>query len=154
MIGKIETRIVEERETENDQLVEISRNFFAFCNETADIFYFGEETDIYKDGEVVEHEGSWRADENGCRAGIIMPGRILLGARYYQEYAPGIALDRAENISATEIKETPAGTFSGCLKTLETSGLNPNEKEYKLYAPGIGLIRDEDLVLVKYGTGD
>jgi uncharacterized membrane protein YkoI len=151
MIGNTETRIVEEKEMENGNIVEISRNFFAFCNETSDIFYFGEETDMYKDGVIVNHEGAWRADEENCKAGILMPGRILLGARYYQEYAPGVALDRAENISITETKQTPAGSYSGCLKTMETSGLNPKEKEYKLYAPTIGLIQDEELLLVKFG---
>jgi len=151
MVGNIETRIVEEKEMENGQIVEISRNFFAYCDQTADIFYFGEETDIYKNGEILDHEGSWRADEENCQAGILMPGRILLGARYYQEYAPGVALDRAENISITENKQTPAGDFTECLKTMETSGLNPKEMEYKLYAPTIGLIQDEELLLVKYG---
>lgn len=150
-IGNIETRIVEEKEMENGQIVEISRNFFAYCNETSDIFYFGEETDMYNNGEITDHEGSWRADEENCKAGILMPGRILLGARYYQEYAPKVALDRAENISTTETKQTPAGNFTGCLKTMETSGLNPKEKEYKMYAPNIGLIQDEDLLLVKFG---
>lgn len=150
-IGNVNTRILEEKEMENGQILEISRNFFAFCNETSDIFYFGEETDIYKNGEIIDHEGAWRADEENCKAGILMPGRILLGARYYQEYAPGKAMDRAENISVTETKETPAGNFTGCLKTMESSGLNPKEKEYKLYAPTIGLIQDEDLLLVKYG---
>jgi len=33
----------------------------------------------------------------------------------------------------------------------ETSGLDPEEKSYKTYAPGVGLIQDEDLVLTSYG---
>jgi hypothetical protein len=150
-IGDIETRILEEKEMENGKVIEISRNFLAFCEGTSDIFYFGEETDIYKNGEIVDHKGAWRADEENCKAGILMPGRVLLGARYCQEYAPSKAMDRAEIISVTETKQTPVGKFMGCLKTMETSGLNPKEKEYKLYAPFIGLIQDEDLLLVKHG---
>ena len=80
-----------------------------------------------------------------------MPGVYLLGSRYYQEIAPGIAMDRAEIISISETYKTPAGNFTNCLKTEETSGLKPKEKEYKHYAPGIGLIQDENLLLVKYG---
>ena len=80
-----------------------------------------------------------------------MPGLSLLGARYYQELAPGAAMDRAESVSISETLKTPAGTFTNCLKTLETTPLEPMEKEYKLYAPGVGLIKDEDMLLVKYG---
>jgi hypothetical protein len=149
-IGNIETRIVEENESVNGKTVEISRNYFAFCVQTSSIFYFGEEVDIYKDGKIINHEGAWVA-EGKNKAGIGMPGLILLGARYYQEIAPGIAMDRAEIISMTETMKTPAGNFVNCLKTEETNAIKPKEKEYKVYAPGIGLLKDEELLLVKYG---
>jgi multimeric flavodoxin WrbA len=148
-IGDITTRIVEEREEENGELKEVSRNFFAVCREHGDVFYFGEEVDIYKDGKIVEHSGAWRADEKNSRAGIIMPGTILLGARHYQEVSPN-AMDRAEIISDDVTMKTPAGTFRNCLRVEETSGIDPDEICYKMYAPGVGLIQDEDLVLTKY----
>jgi hypothetical protein len=149
MINGIETRVVEENESENGKTTEISRNFYAYCEENGSIFYFGEEVDIYKEGEIVSRGGEWIAEGNN-KAGVIMPGLRLLGARYYQEIAPGIAMDRAEIIGLSETYKTPAGKFSGCLKTEETSRLNPKEKEYKHYAPGIGLIQDENLLLVKF----
>jgi hypothetical protein len=90
-------RVVEEREWQDDELVEVSRNFFARCKETGDVFYFGEEVDLYEDGEIVGHGGAWLAGRDGALPGIIMPGRFLLGSRYYQEVAPDIALDRGEN---------------------------------------------------------
>jgi hypothetical protein len=150
MIGGIETRVVEENESENGETTEISRNFYAYCEETGSIFYFGEEVDIYKDGKIVSHGGAWIAEGNN-KPGVIMPGLCLLGARYYQEIAPGIATDKAEIVSISEIYKTPAGNFTGCLKTEETSALNPKEREFKHYAPGIGLIQDENLLLVRYG---
>jgi len=149
-IGGIKTRIVEEREEENGKLKEVSRNFFAICKKHGDVFYFGEEVDNYKDGKIVRHSGEWRADEKDSKAGIIMPGTILLGARHYQEIAPK-AMDRAEIISDNVTLKTPAGTFTNCIKVEETSGLNPDEKCYKIYAPGIGMIQDEDLLLTKFG---
>jgi hypothetical protein len=48
------------------------------------------------------------------------------------------------------IHYTPAGTFSNVLKTEETNPLEPGEREFKLYAPRIGLIQDEALNLVKH----
>lgn len=74
-----EARIVEERHTENDSLVEVSSNYFAICEETNNVFYFGEDVDMYENGEIVSHEGAWLAGENNNRAGIIMPGTPLLG---------------------------------------------------------------------------
>lgn len=149
-IGNVETRIVEENESENGKTIEISRNFFAVCKQTGSVYYFGEETDLYKDGKVTRGEDSWTA-EGGNKAGVAMPGLVLLGARYYQEIAPKVAMDRAEIVNLNEKKQTPAGNFTNCLKTEETTPLEPGGKEYKLYAPGVGLIQDEDLLLTKYG---
>ncbi|MHC4558049.1 MAG: PepSY domain-containing protein [Planctomycetota bacterium] len=148
-IGNVVTRVVEEREEENGKLKEVSRNFFAICRQHSDVFYFGEEVDDYEDGKIVNHSGAWRADKKNSRAGIIMPGTVLLGARHYQEIAPN-AMDRAEIISDDVTMKTPAGTFKNCLRVEETSGLDPDEKCYKTYAPNVGLIQDEDLLLTRY----
>jgi len=150
-IGSIETRIVEERKEENGELKEVSRNFFAICKEHGDVFYFGEEVDDYEDGKIVRHSGAWRADEKDSKAGIIMPGTILLGARHYQEIAPN-AMDRAEINSDNVTMKTPAGTFKNCIRVEETSGIDPDDKCYKTYAPGVGLIQDEDLLLTGYSN--
>jgi hypothetical protein len=82
---------------------------------------------------------------------MMMPGIPSIGARYYQEIAPGKAMDRAEVVSISETLKTPAGTFTNCLKTEETSAMVPQEKGCKTYAPGIGLIQDEELFLTHYG---
>ena len=152
MVGKTETRVVEEREYENGELKEVSRNFFAICRKTGNVFYFGEDVDVYSKGKIVRHSGAWRADAKDSQAGLIMPGTILLGARHYQEIAP-TAMDRAEILSTDATLKTPAGTFKNCLRVEETSGLDPGEICYKTYAPGIGLIQDEDLLLTEYSTG-
>jgi len=154
-VGRVRTRVVEEREWEDGELVEVSRNFFAICKKTNSVFYFGEEVDDYEDGEIVGHEGAWRAGENGAMAGIIMPGTFLLGSKYYQEYAPGVAEDRGENVEMGLEVETPAGTFMDCVKIIDTNPLDgvcaTEEGDEKIYCPGVGLIVDESLELVDYG---
>jgi hypothetical protein len=150
-VDGIITRVVEEKEWEDGKLYEISRNYFAMCERTKDVFYFGEDVDFYKNGKVVKHEGSWLAGNEGNKAGLIMPGTPKVGMKYYQEIAPKVAMDRAEIVSLDETCKTPAGTFSKCLKVKEGTALNIIEEEYKYYAPGIGLIQDEDLVLTKHG---
>jgi hypothetical protein len=151
MVDGTETRVVEERESADGELVEISRNFFAICEETNSVFYFGEEVDDYEDGEIVSHSGEWLAGEGEAQAGIMMPGTVLLGSRYYQEVAPGVALDRAEIVSMNETVETPAGTFENVLAILETTPLEPDASEIKYHAAGIGLIQDKELKLEEYG---
>jgi hypothetical protein len=150
IVDGVETRVVEEKETGGGNLVEISRNYFAMCMPTNDAIYFGEDVDMYEDGEIVSHEGAWLAGQNGGKAGVIMPGKVEVGLKYYQEIAPGVAEDRAEIVSVNDTLDTPAGTFSNVLKTEETNPLKPGEREFKLYAHGIGLIQDEALKLVKH----
>jgi len=150
MVDGVETRVVEEKETVNGALAEVSRNYFAVSKRTSDVFYFGEDVDVYKNGRVVSHEGAWLSGVNGARFGLAMPGTPLLGARYYQEVAPKVAMDRAEVVSLSEKLDTPAGSFDHCLKTQETSAVESG-CEHKLYAPGVGLICDGGLKLVKRG---
>lgn len=150
-VNGTETRVLEERETSGGQLTEVSRNFFAVCEETNSVFYFGEEVDEYENGRIVAHRGAWLAGEDANRPGIIMPGTILLGARYHQEIAPDVAMDRAEIVGMGQVIQTPAGDFTDTLITQETTALEPDELELKYYAAGIGLLQEEDLQLVRYG---
>jgi hypothetical protein len=150
-VDGIITRVVEEKEWKDGKLYEISRNYFAMCEQTKDVFYFGEDVDFYRNGKSVKHDGSWIAGKDGNRAGLIMPGTPKLGMKYYQEIAPKVAMDRAEIVSLDETCKTPAGTFSKCMKVKEGTALNFTEEEFKYYAPGIGLVQDEDLVLTKHG---
>lgn len=150
-VNGVVTRIVEEREWVDGELYEVSRNYFAICEQTKDVFYFGEDVDFYKDGKVVKHDGSWLAGTKDNRPGLMMPGTPKVKMKYYQEIAPDVAMDRAEIVSLDETCKTPAGTFSQCMKVKETSAIELFAKEYKYHAPGIGLVRDEDLQLIKHG---
>lgn len=151
VVDGVTTRVVEERETKGGALVEISRNFFARDPATGDVYYFGEDVDIYKDGKVTSHEGAWQSGANGATFGLMMPGAPTAGARYYQEVAPTIAMDRAEIVSTNMSVRVPAGAFTGCVRVKETTPLELGVTEYKLHAPGIGLVQDADLKLVRYG---
>ena len=56
---------------------------------------------------VVEERETHDGELVGARAGVTMPGLNLIGARYFQEVAPDVALDRAETISVSETVSTP-----------------------------------------------
>ena len=161
-IGRVRTRVVEEREWVSDdgeewELKEVSRNFFARCKQTDAVYYFGEDVDNYdEDGNIANHNGSWRAGENGAMPGLIMPGTFLLGSKYFQEIAEeDEAVDRGENTEMGVPVETEAGAFENCVVVVDT---NPAEGvcdvedgDVKIYCPGVGLVMDEVIELVDYG---
>ena len=151
IIDRVETRVVEERETEGGKLTKVSRKYFAISERTNSVFYFGEDIDTYDDkGVVVNRERIWLAGTGGAKAGLMMPGLPLLGARYYEEMAPRLVMDRAEIVSMDESVHVAAGKFENVLKVEETSPLRPLSREHKLYAPGVGLLKDGNFELVRY----
>lgn len=154
VMRRIKTRVIEERELVNNELVEISLNYYARCKQTNDVFYFGEDVCFYEDGECVGTGGSWRSGVNGAVPGIIMPGRFLIGAGYFQEQAPGVAMDLAENAEMGLTVAVPAGVFEDCVRIEEGSALpDAGASGEKIFAPGVGFIKEGALELVSYGFG-
>lgn len=143
IVAGVTTRVIEEREWSSGELVEISVNYFAQAKDGT-VCYFGEGVDIYENGQITSHEGSWRAGVGENKPGIIMPAHPAVGQSYQQEIAPGVATDRAEHITFEKSFSTTAGTFQNVLLVKET----PDST--KRYAPGIGLIFDDGEVLTKY----
>ena len=81
----------------------------------------------------------------------VQPGTFLLGSRYVQEQADGIAMDRAEHVRTGLEVTTKAGTFVECVKVVETTPLEPGARSVKVYCPGVGLVVDNTLRLVEFG---
>ena len=81
---------------------------------------------------------------------MMMPGKPLAGQRFYQEQAPKVAMDRSEIVKIDDKVKTPAGTFDRCVRIEETTPLEPGDKAYKVYAPGVGLIKDGSFELVSH----
>jgi hypothetical protein len=147
-VAAIETRVIEERERQDGEIVEVSRNFFA-QSENGTVCYFGEDVDIYEGGKIVAHEGEWRAD-GANRAGIVMPSTPKIGDFFAQEDAPELAEDRAQITAKNKPVSVPAGDFTDTLETTECSPLEPGIVEPKSYARGVGLLIDDVAKLVSY----
>ncbi len=58
MVDGVNTRVVEEREWKQGKLYEVARNYFAMCEQTKDIYYFGENVDFYENDKIVKHDGT------------------------------------------------------------------------------------------------
>ncbi len=137
-LGGIDTRVVNDtvRNSDTSELVEIAFDYFAVCNDSNSVFYFGEYTTDYEETPP-SHKGSWAHSINGT-AGVVMPGINLLGARYYEEVAPPDALDVGETVAVN----VNYNGYTGCIKVKDTSPLEPGIEEFKIYCPGVGLVDD------------
>jgi hypothetical protein len=150
VIDGVTTRVVEDRELQNGTLSELTRDYYAIDSVTKDVYYFGEDVDVYKNGKIVDHEGSWLSGVKNAKFGLMMPAKPTPGQRYYQEQAPGVGMDRAEIVSNNTSLVTPAGKFSNVVFVIENSPLEIGSSK-KWYAAGVGPVKDGDMMLVKYG---
>ncbi len=158
VVNGVKTRVVEEFELERDgaELVPVERslNFMAYCEQTGSVHYFGEDVFFFDDGgNPIPGTGGWLAGQNGARAGVIMPGTILVGGGYYQEIAPeDSALDKGRIVEFAE--GCDAGDFEfeqQCVEIVDTSDCDPASEDLKVYVAGVGNVVDEDLEVTSFG---
>jgi hypothetical protein len=153
MVMGVECIVVDHREWEGDMLIEKTYDWFAQDKEGT-VWYFGEDTKEYEEGEVVSTKGSWEAGVDGAKAGIIMPAEPKVGQSYHQEYYPGEAMDMARVLSLKASVTVPYGSFDEVLETREWTPLQPGFSEKKYYVRGVGPLgnpADQALVDVKHG---
>ena len=136
-VNGIEARVVRDVVTENGVPVEDTFDWYA-QDADGNVWYLGEDTKEYEDGEVVSTAGSWEAGVDGAQPGIAVPATPEVGLTYRQEYYEGEAEDVASVLSLDERVETPRGSYDGVLMTKDLTPLQPNVREYKFYARGVG----------------
>jgi len=109
------------------------------------VWYFGENTAEFEDGRPVTLAGTFTAGVNDDKPGIIMEANSVVGDFYRQEFSLANAEDNALVVSLNTTVTVPRGTFTHCLKTLETTPLEPDARENKYYASGVGNVLTVDL---------
>ncbi len=127
----------------DDVLIEDTLDWFA-QDATGNVWYFGEESKQFTDGRLVGIEGSWQSGVDNAQPGIIMKAAPAIDDAYRQEFLLGVAEDygRVESLAATA--SVPAGEYSTCVKTFDGSALEPDAREHKTYASGVGVVLEED----------
>jgi hypothetical protein len=133
----IQATVVHDVVSEDGELVEDTKDWYA-QDKDGNVWYLGEDTREYENGQVKSTEGSWEAGVDGAEAGILLPGKPEVGMRYRQEYYEGEAEDRGEILSRDETAEVPFGSFDEVLKTKDTTPLEPDVIEHKFYAKDVG----------------
>jgi hypothetical protein len=114
-------------------------------DQDGNVWYFGEDSKEFENGRVISTAGSWEAGKNGARAGVIMLAHPHVGQSYHQEFAAGVAEDMARVLSVNAKVSVPFGSFKHCLKTAETTPLEPGAKEIKVHCPGVGFVKGDDV---------
>ena len=127
------------------ELTEDTLDFFAQDRE-GNVWYFGENTAELENGLFATIEGSFLSGLNNDKAGIIMKAHPAPGDFYRQEFSLGNAEDYAETLNLNSRIVVPYGRFNNCLKSQETTPLEPDALEDKYYAPGVGNVLTVDLV--------
>jgi hypothetical protein len=135
----IEATVVHDVVTEEGELIEDTFDWYA-QDTVGNVWYLGEATKEFENGNVSTTKGSWEAGVDGAQAGIIVPADPEVGMTYRQEYYAGEAEDEGEVLSLDERVEVPYGSFDNLLMTKDTTPLEPDILEHKFYAEGVGPI--------------
>lgn len=142
----VTTLVYRDRVFVNGELVEDTRDYMAQDKE-GNVWYFGEDVDNFKNGQITDHKGSWIAGLDGAKAGILVKANPKVGESYSSEVYKGHAEDKVDVLSVTESVTIKLGSFKNCLKTYDWTPLEPLSREHKYYCPEVGgLVLEEDIV--------
>ena len=130
-------RVVRDTVYSGDEIVEDTFDWYA-QHDDGTVWYLGEDTAEFEDGEIVSTEGSFEAGVDGAQAGVLLPGDPQPGQSYRQEYLAGEAEDVGEVLRLGERAEAPYGASDDVLVTRDTNALEPEVVEYKFYARDLG----------------
>ncbi len=126
-------------------LIEDTFDYFA-QDVDGNVWYLGELSQGFEDGQLASLEGSWRAGVEGAKPGIVMQAMPTVGDPYRQEFDLGNAEDAAEVISTTASESVPGASCNGdCVVTRDFTPIEPDVEENKYYARGVGMILEIDL---------
>ncbi len=150
----VEALTVEDREyTASGELTEATLDYFA-QDDVGNVYYFGEDVNTYKNGKISGHSGAWLLGRDTKTPGILLPAHPKTSDKFQSENVPGITREDDEVVSISETVTVPAGTFHDCVKVKEHA--SDGATEFKLYAPGVGVIAEMDseagLLLTSHST--
>jgi hypothetical protein len=109
------------------------------------VWYFGEQTAEYENGKVTSTKGSWEGGVDGAQPGIVMLADPRIGDSYRQEYLAGEAEDLAKVTGIDGSISVPYGAYEQVLITEEWTPLEPDVRERKTYARGVGLLESRQV---------
>ena len=146
LILGVPATVVRDQVFVDGELAEDTLDWYA-QDRDGNVWYFGEKTAEYENGKVTSTEGSWEAGVDGALPGIIMLAQPHVGDEYRQEFYEGEAEDLGAITAVTGSITVPAGSWSGAdvLVTEEWTPLEPDVREQKTYARGVGVVETRQI---------
>jgi len=141
----VRDRVWEIDEEGEEDLIEDTDDWYA-QDMDGNVWYFGEISKEFEDGELVGIEGSWTSGVDGAKPGYLMLADPEEGDYYRQEFFLGDAEDMGEVISIDAGPvAVPFGIYTDdVLKTRDWTPIEPDVLEYKYYAPDVGMVLEFD----------
>jgi hypothetical protein len=128
--------VVHDTVTVDGAVIEDTYDWYAQDSD-GNVWYFGEDTKTYRNGEVESTDGTWEAGVDGAQPGMVMRAEPRVGDRYRQEYASSKAEDMHHVLSLHQKASVPYGDFD-VVVIKDYSPLAPGSVEHKFYARGVG----------------
>jgi hypothetical protein len=125
----------------NGKLLEKTTDWFA-QDKQGNVWYLGEDTAAYLPNGQIDRSGSWQAGVHDGEPGIIMLAHPQIPDAYRQEFLRGQAEDTAWIVNKGGSVRVPFGVVHHILTSLEFTRLEPGVIDQKIYAPGIGIVRE------------
>ena len=145
----IQTVQVLDQAEKNGRLIERTFDYYA-TDKDGNLWYFGEDVTNYRYDDAgiftgTDSKSAWRAGVNGAVPGISISGNPVVGLAQFQEQALADgAMDYFEVMAVDATVKGPGGTYTDVLKTFDGSTSDPDLREFKFYAKGIGFVRTEE----------
>ena len=150
-IGGITATIIRDTVEIDGELAEDTYDWYG-QDTSGNVWYLGEDSTEYENGEAVSTAGSWETGVDGAVPGIIMYADLesQVGEAYFQEFYEGEAVDKAVIEETGATVTVAAGTFEDVVVIREWNPLEPGKFENKYLAPGVGVVLEE---VVEGGEG-
>ena len=135
---QVDAAVIRDDAYEDGKLVEQTFDYFAQADDGT-VYYLGEDVDNIRRGKVVNHSGSWLYGRDTDVPGVAMPADPKVGDQYRFEDVPGITAE-SNRVEEAGMRARAGGrNFTDVIRIQEF--IQPEgEIEYKLYAPGVGVI--------------
>ena len=140
----ITARVVSDVARHDGTVLEETSDWYA-QDKAGNVWYVGEATAAHLPNGKVDTSGSWEAGVHDAEPGIVMEADPQIPDAYRQEYLAGQAEDTAWIVDRGGSVTVPAGTFKNALTSLEATRIEPGAYDRKVYAPGVGMVREEAL---------
>ena len=139
---------MQDQEFDDDLLVDDTLSYYAQDTD-GNVWLLGQSITEYEYDDAgnlieIDDDESWLAGEGQSLPGLIMKANPETGEAYYQRFDIGEAEDQAEIVHSNTSVLLDLGDFTNVVQIEEYSALEPDEFDYRYYAPGVGQILTEE----------